>query len=174
MSLDAFKFVLNPSLNHRRLIFTTFCVNCIGRLTIFCTIKQNHKSMDKIELIEKSFSKVVENKHHFINKFYSDLFEMAPEVEYLFKKTTKEKQGEKLYEALVILVENISSPEVIEEILKPLGEDHVGFGAQPMHYKVVGECLINAIKNLNGDHWNDAMGQAWMETYDSVAKLMIR
>lgn len=129
--------------------------------------------MDKADLIEKSFSKVIENKQLFISQFYSDLFEMAPEVEYLFKNTTKEKQGEKLYEALVILVENISSPEVIEEILKPLGEDHVGYGAQPAHYKVVGECLVNAIKKLNGDEWSDAMEEAWMDTYQTVAKFMI-
>lgn len=129
--------------------------------------------MDKADLIEKSFSKVIENKQFFISQFYSDLFEMAPEVEYLFKNTTKEKQGEKLYEALVILVENISSPEVIEEILKPLGEDHVGYGAQPAHYKVVGECLVNAIKKLNGDEWSDAMEEAWMDTYQTVAKFMI-
>lgn len=129
--------------------------------------------MDTTDLIEKSFSKVIENKHLFISHFYSDLFEMAPEVEYLFKNTTKEKQGEKLYEALVILVENISSPEVIEEILKPLGEDHVGYGAQPAHYKIVGECLVNAIKKLNGDDWSDAMGEAWMGTYQTVAKFMI-
>ena len=135
--------------------------------------KYKFNKMDTTDLIEKSFSKVIENKQLFINQFYNDLFEMAPEVEYLFKNTTKEKQGEKLYEALVILVENIRSPEVIEEILKPLGEDHVGYGAQPAHYKIVGECLVNTIKKLNGDDWGDAMREAWLETYQTVAKLMI-
>jgi len=130
--------------------------------------------MNTAQLIEESFSRVIENKQQFIGHFYDDLFTLAPEVEYLFKNTTKEKQGEKLYEALVILVENISTPEVIEEILRPLGDDHVGYGAQPAHYKVVGECLINSIKKLNGDHWSAAAEKAWLDTYQAVAKMMIQ
>ena len=36
-----------------------------------------------INLIEQSFSKVDENKELFVKNFYSDLFELAPELEYL-------------------------------------------------------------------------------------------
>ena len=86
--------------------------------------------MSNTNLIEQSFKKVEENKDLFVNNFYSDLFELAPELEYLFKNTSKEKQGEKLYEALILLVENLESPEVIQDMLKPLGQDHIGYGAQ--------------------------------------------
>ena len=40
-------------------------------------------------LIEQSFSKVEENKEFFVKNFYSDLFELAPELEHLFKNTSK-------------------------------------------------------------------------------------
>ena len=124
-------------------------------------------------LIEKSFSKVVENKDLFVQHFYTDLFELAPELEYLFKNTSKEKQGEKLFEALVLLVENIESPEVIEEMLRPLGDDHVGYGTQPKHYKIVGQCLVSSIKKLNGDDWTPEKEKAWLATYEAVAQIMI-
>ena len=124
-------------------------------------------------LIEKSFSKVVENKDLFVEHFYADLFELAPELEYLFKNTSKEKQGEKLFEALVLLVENIESPEVIEEMLRPLGNDHVGYGTQPKHYKIVGQCLVSSIKKLNGDEWTSEKEKAWLATYEAVAQIMI-
>ena len=124
-------------------------------------------------LIEKSFSKVVENKDLFVQHFYADLFKLAPELEYLFKNTSKEKQGEKLFEALVLLVENIESPEVIEEMLRPLGNDHVGYGTQPKHYKIVGQCLISSIKKLNGEEWTSEKEKAWLATYEAVAQIMI-
>ncbi|MGC6422715.1 MAG: globin domain-containing protein [Flavobacteriaceae bacterium] len=129
--------------------------------------------MNSNQLIQQSFSIVEKNKTQFIEDFYSDLFEMAPEVQYLFTNTTKEKQGEKLYNALVILVENIASPEVIVEMLEPLGQDHIGYGTQPHHYKLVGECLINSIKKLNGDAWSSEAEKAWLETYQVVANIMI-
>lgn len=129
--------------------------------------------MSNINLIEQSFSKVEENKDLFVNNFYSDLFELAPELEYLFKNTSKEKQGEKLYEALILLVENLESPEVIEDMLKPLGRDHIGFGAQPKHYSIVGQCLVSSIKKINGDDWNAEVEKAWLETYGVVAQIMI-
>jgi hemoglobin-like flavoprotein len=129
--------------------------------------------MSTIALIEQSFSEVTKNKKIFVNTFYSDLFELAPELEFLFKNTTKEKQGEKLFEALVLLVENLETPEVIQEMLKPLGNDHIGYGTQPKHYSIVGQCLVSSIKKLNGDNWNSEMEKAWLDTYDSVAQIMI-
>jgi hemoglobin-like flavoprotein len=129
--------------------------------------------MSTIALIEQSFSEVTKNKKIFVNTFYSDLFELAPELEFLFKNTTKEKQGEKLFEALVLLVENLETPEVIQEMLKPLGNDHIGYGTQPKHYSIVGQCLVSSIKKLNGDNWNSEMEKAWLDTYGSVAQIMI-
>ena len=126
-----------------------------------------------INLIEQSFSKVDENKELFVKNFYSDLFELAPELEYLFTNTSKERQGEKLYEALVLLVENLESPEVIKDMLKPLGRAHVGFGVQPKHYSIVGQCLISSIKKLNGDNWNAEVEKAWLDTYEVVSQIMI-
>ena len=78
-----------------------------------------------------------------------------------------------MFEALVLLVENLETPEVIQEMLKPLGNDHIGYGTQPKHYSIVGQCLVSSIKKLNGDNWNSEMEKAWLDTYDSVAQIMI-
>ena len=128
--------------------------------------------MDKIKLIENSFEKIVKNKEVFINSFYDDLFKLAPEVEHLFEKTSKERQGEKLYNALVILVENINDPEALKDILQPLGQDHLNYGTQLAHYPVVGECLINSLKKFNKEEWSDDTESVWLETYNTVVELM--
>lgn len=128
--------------------------------------------MDKIKLIEKSFENIVNNKEMFINTFYNELYSLAPEVEHLFQNTSKEKQGEKLYNALVILVENINDPDALKDILQPLGQDHLNYGAQLSHYPVVGECLINSLKKFNAEEWSKDIESAWLETYNSVVELM--
>ena len=128
--------------------------------------------MNKIKLIEKSFDKIVKNKDEFINSFYDDLFKLAPEVEYLFENTSKDRQGEKLYNALVILVENINDPKALKEILQPLGQEHLNYGTQLAHYPVVGKCLINTLKKFNNEEWSEDIESAWLETYNSVVGLM--
>ena len=128
--------------------------------------------MDKIKLIENSFENVVKNKEAFINTFYDDLFKLAPEVEHLFENTSKERQGEKLYNALVILVENINDPKALKDILQPLGQEHLNYGTQLAHYPVVGKCLIDSLKKFNNEEWSEDIEMAWLETYNSVVELM--
>ena len=61
------------------------------------------------KLITESFKKIVENDEKFYSYFYDHLFEIAPEVKYLFKNVDKKTQGKTLYQSLVMLVENIEN-----------------------------------------------------------------
>lgn len=63
--------------------------------------------MDTTGLVEESFEYIKENKEIFITSFYSNLFDLAPEVKPLFSNVDKIKQGEKLYNSLLLLVENL-------------------------------------------------------------------
>ena len=130
--------------------------------------------MDDTILVEKSFENIKGNKKEFINKFYYNLFDMAPEVKQLFKNTDEVKQGEKLYNALLLLVENIKDSELLEDVLSSLGKDHVSYGAQLAHYPVVGECLIITFKSILKEKWNQETEKAWLNTYNTVIKLMTK
>ena len=55
----------------------------------------------RIELVEKSFEKVRENKDSFALTFYDQLFIESPQLKYLFENTDIPKQSEKLYGSLV-------------------------------------------------------------------------
>lgn len=57
----------------------------------------------RIELVEKSFKKVRENKDSFALTFYDQLFIESPQLKYLFENTDIPKQSEKLYGSLVLL-----------------------------------------------------------------------
>ncbi len=126
------------------------------------------------DIIIDSFKLVVKNKEKFINYFYDHLFQIAPETKHLFSGVNKVQQGEKLYKSLVILVENISSPEDLKDILKSLGDRHVEYGSQTRHYPIVGQCLLDSIKHTIGDQqWNKEIEDAWTKTYETVVMLMV-
>jgi hemoglobin-like flavoprotein len=125
------------------------------------------------KLITDSFKKIIENDEKFYIYFYDHLFKIAPEVEYLFKNVDRKTQGKKLYQSLVMLVENIENEKAIVELLKPLGDRHKSYGTQLQHYPVVGQCLIDSLKYVIAEDWNDDIEKAWTETYESVVMNMI-
>ena len=125
------------------------------------------------DLVEKSFEKVRENKDTFALSFYDELFEQAPQLKPLFDNTNIPKQSEKLYGSLVLLVENIRDPEVLQSVLGPLGEKHKGYGAIEKHYPIVGNALLATLKKYLGNAWDEPTEQAWTLTYGAVVEMML-
>ena len=127
----------------------------------------------RYELVEQSFEKVRENKDTFALSFYDELFEQAPQLKPLFENTNIPKQSEKLYGSLVLLVENIRDPEVLQSVLGPLGEKHKGYGAIEKHYPIVGSALLATLQKYLGEAWDEATAEAWTTTYGAVVDMML-
>ena len=125
----------------------------------------------RIELVEKSFEKVRENKDSFALTFYDQLFIESPQLKPLFENTDIPKQSEKLYGSLVLLVENIRHPEVLQSVL---GEKHKGYGAIEKHYPLVGSALIHTLAKYIDEDWTPEVEQAWVTTYGAVVDMMLK
>ena len=54
-----------------------------------------------------------------------------------------------------------------------MGARHVGYGAQPEHYPVVGEVLIGAMSQVAGDAWEPRFAPAWETAFGVVAGAML-
>ncbi|MEN8811952.1 MAG: pentapeptide repeat-containing protein [Candidatus Arcticimaribacter sp.] len=127
----------------------------------------------RIELVEKSFEKIRQNKEDFALTFYDQLFIESPQLKPLFEQTNIPKQSEKLYGSLVLLVENIRNPEVLQSVLGPLGEKHKGYGAIEKHYPLVGSALIHTLAKYIDDEWTPEVEKAWVTTYGAVVDMML-
>jgi hemoglobin-like flavoprotein len=57
--------------------------------------------------------------------------------------------------------------------LRVLGARHVGYGAQPEHYPVVGQALIEAMANVAGDAWRPEYNEAWAQAYEVLVGEML-
>lgn len=128
----------------------------------------------RIERVEESFKKIRENKDTFALSFYEQLFIESPQLKPLFDNTNLPKQSEKLYGSLVLLVENIRNPAVLQSVLGPLGEKHKGYGAIEKHYPLVGSALIHTLSKYIGEEWTPEVEQAWVTTYGAVVDMMLK
>ena len=126
-----------------------------------------------VETLEESFDLVAPQGDELMKKFYDRLFEVAPSVQPLFADVDMERQRQALLNMLVVLRESLRDLDDIAPDLEDLGSRHVGYGAQPEHYPVVGEVLIGSMAEIAGDAWKPEYTSAWQEAYGVVEGVML-
>lgn len=82
----------------------------------------------KVELLEQSFALVKPQAEQFAASFYENLFAANPRLKPLFATVDMEKQQQKLLSTLVLVVQSLRKPEVLQGVLKDLGARHIAYG----------------------------------------------
>ncbi|MEO0948727.1 MAG: globin family protein, partial [Cyanobacteria bacterium J06641_5] len=101
------------------------------------------------------------------------LFTAYPEAQPLFETTDMNAQKKKLVGSLVLVVENLRSPDALTTALKGLGARHVQYGALPEHYPLVGNALLMTFEQYLGGDWTAETKQAWVDAYGAITTLML-
>jgi len=128
---------------------------------------------DKIALMEESFAKFSSDGKRFADHFYGELFSRYPGVKPLFAHTTMSRQQQHLFSSLVMVIENLRRPDAVAESLNALGRRHVGYGVSPTNYYAVTSTLLDTIREMLGNDWNDAVQEAWADGLEAVSRTMM-
>ena len=91
----------------------------------------------------------------------------------LFAAADLKRQKTKLLSTLVLLRNSLRDLNAIIPNHRKLGARHVGYGAQPEHYSVVGETLIAAMASTAGRAWLSEHESAWRDAFAVVAAAML-
>lgn len=126
-----------------------------------------------LNALETSFDLVAPRGDELMELFYSRLFETAPAVIPLFAGADMIRQRQMLLGALVLLRRSLRNLDAVVPALRAMGARHVGYGAQPEHYVVVGSTLIGAMAELAGEDWRPVYTEAWSVAFSLVASTMI-
>jgi hemoglobin-like flavoprotein len=125
----------------------------------------------QIELVQKSFQKVVPTAATAADLFYNRLFEIAPETRALFPADMAE-QKKKLMAMLVTAVTNLHRLDEILPAVKDLGRRHKGYGVTEDQYAPVGAALLWTLEKGLGPEWTPELQAAWTEVYTALAAVM--
>ena len=105
--------------------------------------------------------------------FYARLFAAAPSVKPLFAGTDLRRQKAMLLSALVLVRKSLRDMDAMVPTLRELGARHVGYGAKPEHYLVVGEVLIASLAEVAGQAWRPEHQLAWAAAFAVIADVML-
>ena len=126
-----------------------------------------------IELLEQSFKEIKPVANEFVGSFYDNLFTAHPEAKPLFETTNMKAQKKKLLDSLVLVVENLRQPDLLDKALRGLGARHVKYGALPEHYPLVGEALLTTFEQYLQDKWTPETKDAWVGAYGAISGIML-
>ncbi|WP_426435214.1 globin family protein [Bradyrhizobium genosp. P] len=127
---------------------------------------------DQVTLVQESFSKVAPISEQAAVIFYDRLFEVAPGVQAMFPSDMTE-QRKKLMATLAVVVNGLSNLPSVLPAASALAKRHVGYGARPEHYPVVGGALLWTLEKGLGEAWTPEVATAWTEAYGTLAGYMI-
>jgi hemoglobin-like flavoprotein len=114
---------------------------------------------EQVALVQQTFAEVVPVAAEAAKAFYGRLFEVAPAVQPLFPGDMTQ-QRRKLMASLAIVVHGLSDLPSILPTASALAKRHVGYGAKPEHYPLVGEALLWTLARALGTHLSDVMIEA--------------
>jgi hemoglobin-like flavoprotein len=127
---------------------------------------------EQVALVQQSFAQVVPIADQAAEMFYDRLFEVAPAVRPLFRGDMAE-QRQKLMATLAAVVGGLSDLPGVLPAASALAKRHVGYGARPEHYAVVGETLLWTLERGLGSHWTPQLAAAWTAAYAILSGFMI-
>jgi nitric oxide dioxygenase len=126
----------------------------------------------QIVLVEQSYAEVKPIADVAAKLFYQRLFQIAPEVEPLFKGDIEE-QGRKLMSVLTTAISLLRHPERLRQALEQLGRRHRGYGVRPEQFVPVGQALIWTLEQGLKEKFTPERRDAWLALYEGVTQAML-
>ena len=105
--------------------------------------------------------------------FYESLFEAYPSTRTYFENTDIVTQRSKLLLSLVLIIDSLRTPNLLQQYLQKMGKLHMGDLAIPRyHFDAVLEILLSSLESFLGNAWTNELENAWREAYQTIVDLM--
>ncbi len=107
--------------------------------------------------------------------FYKRMFSYNPEVLPLFNPANQKSgtQQQALANAICTYAANIDNLGILGSVIELIAQKHASLRILPEHYPIVGENLLESIKEVLGDCAINDVIKAWREAYNFLANILI-
>jgi nitric oxide dioxygenase len=125
--------------------------------------------------IVKSTAPVLEEHGETLTRhFYKRMFTHNPEVAPFFNSANQAggQQQKALAAAICAYAANIDNLEVLGNAVELIAQKHVSLQIKPEHYPIVGENLLESIKEVLGDAATPEIIDAWAEAYGFLTDIL--
>jgi nitric oxide dioxygenase len=131
-------------------------------------------TFEQVRLVRTTYQSIADMSPVAIGRlFYTHLFEIAPEVQPLFSRTSMNEQSVKLMTMLTYVVSRLDRLDSLIGDLSALARRHERYGVAAAHYALVGQALLYTLSQGLGTAWTPEVKAAWTACYTLLADTMI-
>ena len=128
-------------------------------------------TQEELYLVQSSWEKVRPISRQAAEMFYLRLFDVAPELQTLFKGDMR-TQGQRLMNMIDTAVRELERRDRLVPMLQELGRRHAGYGVKDADYDAVAAALLWTLEKGLGEAFTDEVRLAWTSTYTLLADTM--
>ena len=125
-----------------------------------------------IRRVRKGWATAVAAADQTAQRFYANLFRIAPETRPLFREDI-DVQGRKLIETLDFIVDSLDDLDTLLPAARDLAIRHIAYGVQTEHYEYVGTALVTTLRDLLGHDFTAEDEAAWGRIYGALSQQMV-
>ncbi|MCM3762489.1 NO-inducible flavohemoprotein [Alkalihalobacillus oceani] len=128
-----------------------------------------------IEVIKSTVPVLEEHGEKITTHFYQTMFTNHPELLNIFNHANQKKgrQQAALANAVYAAAVHIDQLETILPVVKQIAHKHRSLGVKAEHYPIVGEHLLQAIKDVLQEAATEEILEAWAAAYGVIADIFI-
>lgn len=128
-----------------------------------------------ISIVKSTVPILQEGGETLTRHFYKRMFSHNPEVLPFFNPANQESgnQQQALAAAICAYAANIDNLDVLGNAVEIIAQKHVSLRIEPDQYPIVGENLLESIKEVLGDVATKEVIDAWAEAYGFLAEILI-
>jgi len=132
-------------------------------------------SQQTINIVKSTAPVIKEHGKTITSRMYEIMFDTHPEVKAQFDMSAQANgsQPSKLATAVYTYATHIDDLEGLKAMVDRIAHRHVATHVLPEQYPIVGECLLQAIKDVLGDTATSEVMAAWTEAYQALAEVFI-
>ena len=132
-------------------------------------------SQQTIDIVKSTAPVIKQHGKTITTRMYEIMFDIHPEVKAQFDMAAQANgtQPAKLATAVYSYATHIDDLEALKGMVDKIAHRHVQTHVLPEQYPIVGECLLQAIKDVLGDAATEEVMTAWTEAYQALAGVFI-
>ncbi len=132
-------------------------------------------SATTISLVKATVPVLKQHGETITSHFYALMLRDHPELKAFFNEAHQASgnQARALSGAVLAYASHIDQLDALASALPRIVQKHVALGVRPEHYPIVGQCLLQAIRDVLGTAATEEIIAAWGEAYAALAHLLI-
>jgi nitric oxide dioxygenase len=137
--------------------------------------QESNLTQQTLDIIKSTVPIVKKQGKQITNRMYEIMFQNHPEVKNQFDMSAQANgsQPAKLAEAIYSYASHIDDLQSLKQMVEKIAHRHVQTHVQPEQYYIVGESLLQAMKDILQDAATEDVMTAWRHAYEVLAVVFI-